>query len=257
MERINDFTHYTTEMRKSLIDKIFFMDKMDNEVKSIVDYGCADGVLIDFLSNIFPEINFIGFDISDEMIRAAEKRCEGKENTVFLTDFDFFTCDCSKSSVNLSSLIHEVYSYGTKESINSFWNVINNAGFRYITVRDMCLDQSAHRPALKEDILKVRRFCNAGQIEQFESYHGSLADNYNLIHFLMKYRYQSNWERECKENYLPLTMEQFIRQFANNYELTYFDHYTLPFLAQKVKQDMDITIKDYTHVKMILKRKDI
>lgn len=41
MERINDFNHYTTEMRKSLIDKIFFMDKMDNEVKTIVDYGCA------------------------------------------------------------------------------------------------------------------------------------------------------------------------------------------------------------------------
>ena len=103
MEKINDFTHYTTEMRKSLIDKIFFMDKMDNEVKTIVDYGCADGVLIDFLSNIFPEINFIGLDISDEMIRAAEKRCKGKENTVFLTNFDFFTCDCNLSIATSNS----------------------------------------------------------------------------------------------------------------------------------------------------------
>lgn len=256
MEKINDFTHYTTEMRKSLIDKIFFMDKLDENVNCILDYGCADGVLIDFLSNIFPEINFIGFDISEEMIAAARERCNGKKNTYFINEFDFTKRDFNKVAVNLSSLIHEVYSYGTKNSIESFWDRINNSDFKYIIIRDMCLDQSAHRSSLKEDILKVKRFCKLEQIEQFEACHGSLSDNYNLIHFLMKYRYQTNWERECKENYLPLTMEELINQISTDYELIYFDHYILPFFARKVKQDMDITLKDYTHIKMIWRKKN-
>jgi len=256
MDKINDFTHYTTEMRKSLIDKIFFMDKLDENISCILDYGCADGVLIDFLSGIFPEMSFIGFDISEEMIAAAQERCKDKNNALFLSEFNFNERDFSKVAVNLSSLIHEVYSYGTENSIKDFWNIINNSGFKYITIRDMCLDQSAHRPSLKEDILKVKRFCKPEQIEQFETYHGSLSDNYNLIHFLMKYRYQTNWDRECKENYLPLTMEELVNQISADYELIYFDHYILPFLARKVKQDMDITLKDYTHIKMIWRKKD-
>ena len=258
MEKIADFTHYTTEMRKSLIDKIFFMDKLDESVKTIFDYGCADGVLIDFLSNIFPEMHFIGYDIDDTMIAAAKEHCGNKPNIYFGTNFatdENAHFDKNEASLNLSSLIHEVYSYGTTESIQDFWKFVNS-GFKYITIRDMCLDNSAHRPAQKEDIFRVKRFCPAYQIEQFESYHGSLSDNYNLIHFLMKYRYQANWARECKENYLPLTLEELATKISSNYELIYFDHYILPFLARKVKEDMDITLKDYTHVKMIFRRKD-
>lgn len=262
-ESILDFTHYTTEMRKSLIDKIFFMDKLDEQVDAVLDYGCADGALADFLASIFPEIQMVGYDMAEEMIEAAKAHCSAP-NAAFYSRLEDalaylrqrgITPD--RTCVNLSSLIHEVYSYGTPESIEAFWRDINGCGFRYITIRDMCCDQSAHRPALKEDVLKVRRACPARMIEQFEACHGSLSDNYNLIHFLMKYRYEANWSRECAENYLPLTMEQFIGKLSEDYELVYFDHYVLPFLARIVKQDMDITIKDYTHVKLILRRKGV
>lgn len=263
MADILDFAHYTTEMRKSLIDKIFFMDKLDEEVRAVLDYGCADGVLIDFLAPIFPEMTFVGYDMSPDMIAAARGRCQAP-NARFFSSLEEARAALAEQgaepdrvSVNLSSLIHEVYSYGTPESIARFWREVNGSGFRYITIRDMCCDQSAHRPALKEDVLKVRRVCSAKQIEQFEARHGSLSDNYNLIHFLMKYRYTANWERECAENYLPLTMEQFAARLSDDYEIIYFDHYVLPFLARVVRRDMDITIKDYTHVKLILRRKGL
>ncbi|MBR2570953.1 MAG: class I SAM-dependent methyltransferase [Clostridia bacterium] len=263
MPGILDFTHYTTEMRKSLIDKIFFMDKLDEDAAAILDYGCADGVLVDFLAAIFPETAFVGYDQSPAMIEAAKAR-SAAPNAAFFSDFDAAMADLAsrgiapdRVGVNLSSLIHEVYSYGTPESIEAFWRDINGRGFRYITIRDMCCDQSAHRPALKEDVLKARRSCPAKQIEEFEACHGSLSDNYNLLHFLMKYRYLANWDRECAENYLPLTVEQFIGKLSGDYELIYFDHYVLPFLARVVRQDMDITIKDYTHVKLILRRKGL
>ena len=263
MPEILDFTHYTTEMRKSLIDKIFFMDKLDEQVAAVLDYGCADGVLVEFLASIFPETLFLGYDLAPAMVEAARERCKAA-NTAFFTSFPEALSELerrglspTRASVNLSSLIHEVYSYGTPESIEAFWRDVNESGFRYITIRDMCCDQSAHRPALKEDVLKVRRSCPAAQIDAFEAAHGSLSDNYNLLHFLMKYRYLANWERECAENYLPLTMEQFVARLSEDYELIYFDHYVLPFLARVVRQDMDITIKDYTHVKLILRRKGL
>ena len=57
---IVDLNRYNLSMSKSLIDKIFFMDKIDDTIKVIVDYGCADGTLIRFIAPLFPEITFIG-----------------------------------------------------------------------------------------------------------------------------------------------------------------------------------------------------
>ena len=147
------------------------------------------------------------------MIRRADEK-NRLPNTAFFSDLDQLKqwlqqhqLSPAQVSLNLSSLIHEVYSYGTPESIRDFWSFVNESGFGSITIRDMCLDQTAHRPSLKEDVLKVRRTLSAHMIEEFEACHGSLSDNYQLIHLLMKYRYQANWQRECAENYLPLTLE--------------------------------------------------
>ena len=259
---ISDFSHYTSEMKKSLIDKIFFMDKLDDGIRAVLDFGCADGQLTGFLADLFPDERFIGYDLSDEMVKLAGEHCKGKANTAFFSDFDealgFLNghgITPAGTVINLSSLIHEVYSYGTEDSIREFWRRVNESGFGYITIRDMCLDASAHRPALKEDVLKVRRGYDAERIKEFEKIHGSLSDNYNLIHFLMKYRYLQNWQRECRENYLPLTLDRLAGHLSKDYEIIYFDHYILPFLASTVRKDFGIVLKDYTHVKFILKKK--
>ena len=77
---------------------------------------------------------------------------------------------------------------------------------------------------------------------------------WNLIHFLLKYRYTDNWEREVRENYLPVSVEEIMGKITEHkaaYRLIYFDHYILPYIARTVKKDFDITLKDYTHVKFI------
>lgn len=58
MPDITDLTAYNLSMKKSLIDKMFFMDKIDDNVKVIMDYGCADGALIRFLAPLFPRNRF-------------------------------------------------------------------------------------------------------------------------------------------------------------------------------------------------------
>lgn len=259
--QIQDISKYTTSMSKSMIDKMFFMDKIDSSIKIIFDYGGADGALINFLAPLFPDIVFIGYDVSAEMIaRAANNKTY--ENVLFMDNLDKFSTWIAENDItmnqcalNLSSVIHEVYSYSAFREIEKFWNFVNNSGSEYIIIRDMCLDAAAHRPALKEDLIKVRSRYSADKIREFESIHGSICDNYNLIHFLLKYRYRENWNREVRENYLPLAVENIARKIDTNYELIYFDHYVLPFVANIVRADFNITIQDYTHIKFIYRLK--
>ena len=259
--RIANMDSYNLAMSKSMIDKMFFMDKIDESVTAILDYGCADAVLIGTLARLFPGMTYIGYDMVEEMIRKARERCAGLENVKLfssLRDFGQWAAagglDFRRTALVLTSLIHEVYSYGTPESIDDFWRFVTGSGFGYVVIRDMCLDCSAHRPALKEDVIKVRSGYDLDLLAQFEAIHGSITDNRNLIHFLLKYRYKNNWDREVRENYLPVSVEDVMGKVAgkgSGYQLIYFDHYILPFLARCVKKDFDITMKDYTHVKFI------
>ena len=260
-KRIENMEAYTLAMSKSMIDKMFFMDKVDESVTTVFDFGCANGVLIGTLARLFPDMTYVGYDVDEDMIKTAGERC-GDLGNVFLfsslRDFEAWAAvrelDFKKTVLNLSSLIHEVYSYGTPDSIEEFWKFVTGSGFGYIAIRDMCLDCSAQRPALKEDVIKVRSGYDLKLIAQFEALHGSITDNRNLIHFLLKYRYTDNWEREVRENYVPVSVEDIMGRIAGNgsgYRLIYFDHYILPFFARSVKRDFDISVKDYTHVKFV------
>ena len=71
MQNLSDINRYVQRMEKSLLDKMFFMDKLFDPVENILDFGCANGVLIRALSYLFPEHNYIGYDISEEMIDMA------------------------------------------------------------------------------------------------------------------------------------------------------------------------------------------
>lgn len=148
--QIQDVNKYTTSMSKSMIDKMFFMDKINSSVKVIFDYGCADGALINFLAPLFPDMVFVGYDASAEMVACAVKN-KIYENVSFMDNLDNFPTWLSENhftpnqcAINLSSLIHEVYSYSTIQEIESFWNFVNKSGFEYIIIRDMCLDAVAH-----------------------------------------------------------------------------------------------------------------
>ena len=247
-------------MPKSMIDKIFFMDKIDDSIRVIVDYGCADGSLIHFLAPLFPEMIFVGYDLDETMVAQAEAKNKAFPNCYAISDLAVLQSILKKANlaisqcaVLLSSLIHEVYSYS--DDVDSFWHIITTTGFKYIIIRDMCLDETAHRPTLKEDLIKVKSQYPIDKIREFEHIHGSISDNYNLIHFLLKYRYLNNWDREVKEDYLPCSTEEIARRIGKSYTLIYFDHYILPYLAATVKKDFDVTLKDYTHIKFIYQLK--
>lgn len=250
---ISNYNVYNEGMKKSLLDKIFFMDKIDARV--VVDYGCADGTLIHFLSGLFPELKYIGFDVDSEMLKQAREKC-GQDNSQFV-----FTNDWQKvldesanttAAIVLSSVIHEVYAYGTRRDVDDVWDRVFAGHFDHIVIRDMIPSISMDRKSEINDIRHIIRVGDSGQVRDFEQIWGSIEQNKNLIHFLLKYRYTDNWEREVRENYFPLTREELLRSIPAEYEIDFHEHFTLPYLKKTVKKDFNVDIKDNTHLKLIL-----
>lgn len=248
IEKIAFVNKYNEEMRKSMMDKLFFIDKIDAEV--IVDYGCADGTMIEFLINMFPEKRYVGFDNDPKMIEIAQERLKEYNNAVFPYDWNDDIIKNRKSAVICSSLIHEIYSYSNVYEIAEFWERVSQ--FDYIAIRDMSVSKTAIRPSNPLDVVKIP---HDERLEEFILECGSICDNYHLIHYLLKYRYVENWKREVRENYLGITTEQLIEALPKTHKIIHYEHYVLPFLAAQVKKDFDIELKDNTHVKIILERK--
>lgn len=265
-ERISDYNVYTDGMRKSMTDKIWFIDKID-DVTDIVDYGCADGALLQYISEAMPNVfNLSGIDIDEEMLNLARKRLPFFNLQTPNQFMETSIMDTSTACLNCGSVIHEVYSYGTNESISAFWNFAFNSDFKYIAIRDMAIS--------KIDVVKKRRTTDnvLTLIKHYNLIHADAQERFNdfckinnikersmqwrdIVHYLLKYRYVANWTREVKENYLPLMIEEILLKIpSDKYRVKYFEHYTLPYLKDKLSEDFDLDLRTPTHFKLLLER---
>jgi len=249
---MTDINHYNEQMKKSLIDKIYFIDKI--QTKFFVDYGCADGAMLKFLAPMFPDSTFIGYDNNLEMIELAEQG-EQFENLTFTNNInkviDF--CGLNDVALILSSVLHEIYHLHKNEEL---WNSdIKNINPKYIVIRDMAVSRTSSRPSDSISVAKVWMNHDTAQLKEWEEQWGSLSENWSLIHFLLKYRYQDNWDTELIENYLSYNVERLLADIPKGYEPIFIEHYTLPFVRNEVKKTFGIDLQDRTHIKLILERK--
>jgi len=253
MDKLNDLEVYVQRMQKSFMDKMFFIDKIFEPVDTILDFGCANGVLIRAMKYLFPEHTYIGYDISDEMIKKAR---ELLPECGFYTKWDDMKTDPKSTLINISSTLHEVYSYGTEASVAEFWERVLHSGFKYIAIRDMMVSEKME-PLSDNGDVNLARQLYPEKLSEYESIWGSIEDRHNLIHYLLKYSYTENWDREVRENYLPITVEELMSRIPEDYEVIYSEHYVLPYTKQQVKRDSGIDLKDATHYKILLKKKEI
>ncbi len=254
MYEIQDMRIYLHRMQKSVLDKMFFMDKVFEPIDAVVDFGCANGELIKALHAFWDECRYVGYDISEKMVEAAR---ENVPQATFTTDWDALGIDPRRSLINISSTIHEVYSYGTAKDIEVFWRRLLDSGFKYITIRDMMMSEAADVPANPEDIMKVRKNRKyAAQLAEYEAIWGEIRTVKQLTHYLLKYTYTQNWDREVREDYLPITIEQLLLKIPANYRINWMQHTPLPYIAWQVKRDFDIDMTAPTHGKLVIERID-
>lgn len=262
---------YNENMAKGMEDKLFFLNELPkNQEYTFVDFGCADGTLINYLVGIYNNYytnTYIGYDISDTMIELAKTNFNGgAKNVHFTSDWKDVVKNLSEQPIYrkkvliLSSVIHEVYSYAqSNDDITSFWDKVLNSNFDYICVRDMMIPESynyTETPELWNDMIhdSYRRIMTNERFIQFEEKWGQIKYRKAVaLHFLLKYRWQINWDREVNENYFPIYIEQFLHKFESNYNLDYFVRFCVPFIKDAIDRDFYIRLgdTDFTHIKAI------
>ena len=271
--QFNNIQFYNKEMQKGMEDKLFFLNKLPKSETGycFVDFGCADGAMINALTSIcnIEKDFFIGYDISETMIELARTNYHGptKAKVHFYSDWNSIYPGIvgmpQKTVLILSSVIHEVYSYGTDESVKEFWNNIINSGFDYIVIRDMCpSDTLTNKKEISHELhdkLVYNDAVTLMEVDDFEKAHGSIWYEKNMYHFLLKYRWKVNWVRECAENYFPITYQEIFEHIKNTpayykYNVDYFERFRVPFLDKCIKEDFGIELDQYTHIKAIFSK---
>ena len=131
MVAIANLDTYTSGMRKSMEDKLWFLDFMSEDITSVYDYGCADGTLLGIIKQEKPNVHLFGYDNNMEMLSMAKLRVPG----CVLTRERMESAEPGQLTI-ASSVFHEIHSYGSPESIRGDYQHIFGIGSRYIAIRD-------------------------------------------------------------------------------------------------------------------------
>ena len=251
MVAIEDIDVYTSGMQKSMEDKLWFADILKGKITSVYDYGCADGTLLNLMRSLNPAIQLYGYDNLPEMVARAKMSGLANVSGVPMAKAK------EKQLTVCSSVFHEIFSYGTYTSVKQDWMNIFGIGSDYIAIRDMFYSEFMPEFADEKVVAAVREKADPAQLFGFEHQYGSISKNVNLTHWFLKYRYKENWRRELVEDYLPYSMEDFIRMLPDTYDVAGVAAYTLPFLRDRIKEDFCVDWNYVTHGKILLKRKDL
>ena len=266
IEALDDLASYNAGLRKTLLDKAFFMDKVDAEV--FVDFGCGDGALIELLARLFPEKTFIGYDKElGQITQAAQRLADVEAHTWFTTDWaeveraNFWTGKSWEGGhcLILSSVIHEVLTESTGRERDEFWERVFGSGFDYVAIRDMMLPPGAGEP-ITRGLHKEHLVPHAGDwMLMYEDVRGvPIYTRWQLLDFLLTDLYgPKDFRREAREEYFALRLEELEAEAEHpmrpRYETIYQHRFTLPYLRAQVQEKYGITIETPTHIKTVLK----
>ena len=253
MTPIKNMDVYNAGMRKSMLDKIWWLDKINDDIYVVLDYGCADGALLSIVHEMNRDMTLIGYDFNEDMIKLAKSNLP---DGFFFDNYakaNIFTPE-NHTVLVASSVFHEIENY-SHDVMTEYERIFNN-GYKYIAIRDMFVSEKSYGISDQLTVAKVRQQFSYDKLQEFESNIGSINYNENLLQFFLTYRYKENWDREVRENYFPHTIEEFLHKIPDWYEVVHFEHYTLPFVREQVWKDFGVQLNEPTHGKILLKLKN-
>ena len=261
--------NYLKELRCQLIDKAFFLEKLPPYITTILDYGCADGALLNFIRETdiikdknaesdVPAYELVGVESDDNFRRhAMENGVEVYEN---LDDVLISTnhYDMEKTCVNFSSSLHEMFWTDRFAAMEILRRFQRDPLVGAISIRDMWLEFPWDRNSMDSNVISYVEVtslmraliqCYPVHFSAFVSSHippEIMCDKdklfTQLIHFMLKCIYigdeyiedgcvvSPEWSNECVENYLA-----FQKYFQNAINYDYYTciwslNYSLPYL---------------------------
>lgn len=246
MDDIVNPQRYLERMSKPLQEKLKIAKFFPEGAKTVLDVGCADGTVTIALAEMFPEIKFVGIDLSREFIDIAKERSAGIQNITFENVYlrERLASPERFDVVLFCSVLHEFFSYGegistVVKALADAHEIIKPKGsliirdmilFDYMSESDLWIERIEKKIKSKGDLTDL--------VADFENTFGQLNKTKTINHFLLKYMYGDNWQREGKENYVPVSFEQYDRILKLlGMRDQYRESYTIPYLSDLWKND--------------------
>ncbi len=267
MNQIANQKQYLERMSKPLQEKLKISRYIPDGAKNVLDVGCADGTVTLSLAALYPEINFVGIDLNEDFIKIAGEKIGMRKNIRFEKCFlrERLANPERFDVVLFCSVLHEFFSYG--EGISTVVKALSDAheimkiGGTLI-IRDMILyDYAANSQLWVEEMTKKVRGKEdlISQLSNFEKSFGKITSVKQLNHFLLKYMYKDSWEREGKENYVPVSFEEYDQIFKLLGMTALFQRSsTIPYLKEKWRSDFgfsDYELESFRSTGIIVARK--
>ena len=265
MNEIKNYDVYNKRMSKTLYDKCWWIDKIDDKVDVIVDYGCGDGSLFHMINSICPnKFTYIGIDNDANMLKAAVINVP---NGKFYSSIDELGRDfwspanlySDNTVLVLNSVMHELFTYlSDKEQSKLFTVIHKKLRPKYIAIRDMYISCGQYPECNLNDI--TSNIENSKFSDRAVSYaksnsaihHLTLLNTVDYVtEFFLKYTYVENWEREKDEVYLWDWMDILNQHFVGIYNVKFENNFYIPFIRERIKNDFDIDWNINTHRKVL------
>lgn len=239
-----------SRMSKPLQEKLKISKYIPKEAKTVLDVGCADGTVTIALAEMFPHIKFVGIDINKDFIEIASKKAEGKKNVSFENLYlrERLSTKERFDVVLFCSVLHEFYTYGegistVVKALADAHEILKSKGT--LIIRDMIFYDYANQSQLwlKEMIEKVKARNETRKLFfDFEKIFKEVVNIKALNHFLLKYMYADNWDREGRENYVPVCFEEYDQMFKLlGMKVLFQRSSTIPYLKNKWQADFGFT----------------
>ena len=261
MEEIKDYSIYLKRMSSVEDEKMFWFEQVADSVDTIIDFGASDGTLIDWIqARKKKEYHFIAVE-NDAQFQSMLK-LKGIETIAEINQIKKGKIDWDRTAIVLSSVIHEIFSYLHYGEAMHLLVQIKSLGAKYLCIRDMVFDLCEKDSFHIADQITINQFCDQMKKSQYQKafesycgYWGAVGNAYQIKHFLMKYKYQENWDRELKEWYLPLSSQEYCAIFAGDgYQIDFCNVYTNSYLKQIIGEDFAIDLTYPTHIQLITKK---
>lgn len=258
MENIVDIHDYNKAMQKTLLDKVWYLDKIDKSVKYLFDFGCADGSMVKFINEMFPDhFEYFLIDNNPEMLKIAERNIRDYATPIrahYCSSIEEAISQCEdikKSVLVLNSVIHEILSYCNYDEQRKLFEAFFQNGFGYIAIRDM------HLFSQPEFTFNSNKKLHNTMYDDFVKHFpkGVMDKNQMQIEFLLKTDYYNNWERERDERYLWNWSQLIYIYSCGIYKTEWEEDFSLSYHRRKWYREFGVsqTKKIKTHKKLLLR----
>lgn len=260
---IKDNDGYLSRMRRSMYDKMFFVDVIE-PTKNFIDFGCADGDMLKHLHFFYPSSRMIGVEENKKF----RSKIDFESSITFAGAWEMTGDSHENTTLVLSSALHEIYNYKSSTDIAYFWSLIQRYRPKNIVIRDMCYKSSdwygTSSPEATRAVhcyysksARVNPNPNWRHLDQWQEKWGSIETRKSLIHLLLTYKYVDNWERELKENYFCDWQSDVAALFMREYACVLSIDFTPPYLDSLIRKDFGLKPEEWrgtdtTHSKVIL-----